>query len=119
MEEVWKDVNIANNAFLGIYQISNKGRLKTMARKINMNGRTRTTKDRIVKGSTNGRYLSLCKENTILYVTRMNLLWDVFNGTSRFKKHVRLIDKEEGLSIENLHLVDYSDSFIKGGKNNG
>lgn len=68
MQEIWKDIK----NFEGRYQVSNKGRVKSLAREIFFNDadtytrHSRKSKERILK-SKSGRF-SLCKGNGI-YIT--------------------------------------------------
>lgn len=88
MNEVWKDVK----GLEGLYQVSNRGRVKSLPR-LRANSRaTYMTKERILKGNTSGhKYPRYNIDNKIVYLH--HLVAEAFIG-----------DRPEGLSV--LHRDD-------------
>ena len=114
MEEIWKDVDIFGGVFIGIYQVSNLGKVKSLARLVKMdNGRTRQTKDRILGASKRGVGFSLYKDNLQINTSSINLIWDVFLGLPRKTGKVKIINQKLGLEVGNIFLQNYSEKWLK------
>ena len=62
MKEIWKDIE----GYEGLYQVSNKGRVKSLKRKIcsNSNHKYNTLSEKLLKLSGGGKYIQviLCKD---------------------------------------------------------
>ena len=62
MQEIWKDIE----GYEGFYQVSNKGRVKSLKRKIcsNSNHKYNTLSEKLLKLSGGGKYIQviLCKD---------------------------------------------------------
>lgn len=104
-DEIWKDVEIFGGRYIGVYQVSNFGRLKSLARLVDMHGRKRQTKDRIIKGD--GVTYILALQSVNMYISPRNLVWDTFYRKNRVRKHVKFIDPKLGARVGNLKIIDY------------
>jgi len=107
MEEIWKDIK----GYEGYYQISNKGKVKSLARKVKApHGVYRKTNERILKpGLMKGYHnVGLRKHGKSTTLSVHKLVWDHF-GDGRKGNSVFHVDHKDGdksnNSIDNLRLL--------------
>ena len=99
MKELWKDIK----NYEGRYQISNKGRVKSLQRISESNTHTRTVPERILKPiqTSSGLRINLVKENIQTGVFLANLVMLYFGDKS--SGYVTFKDRNyQNCSIENL-----------------
>lgn len=108
MEEVWKDISGYEN----IYQVSNKGRVKSLARKTNQSDKKRYTKEKILKQrkTTHGYMeVTLRKNNIRKHYKVHRLVMMAFHGKS--KLIVNHIDcNKTNNNVENLEYCTYQEN---------
>lgn len=97
-EEIWKDIK----GYEGIYQVSNKGRVKGLERDIICkNGVKRHIEERIIKGSICKGYLRVKLEDRMVYVHR--IVAEAFIPNSENKPEVNHKDEvKTNNCVENL-----------------
>lgn len=111
-EEIWKDIS----NYEGLYQISNLGRVKTLARKINCQGRIHNLKEKILKDAPDSagyRLVVLCKNGTKKTHRIHRLVAEAFISNPDNKKlvnHKNLIKHDNNLS--NLEWNTYRENLI-------
>ena len=90
--EVWKDIK----GYEGIYQVSNFGRVKSVARKIKLKQYIKETTEKIMKLDLNKRgylYVHLCKNGKYKAYRVHRLVADAFVENPEHKDQVNHIDR--------------------------
>lgn len=110
MEEVWKDIPEYENS----YQVSNLGRIKSLARKTNQADKKRYTKEKILKQQKNmNGYMevTLRKNNVRKHYKVHRLVMVAFHGEA--KLIVNHIDcNKTNNNVENLEYCTYQENTI-------
>ena len=104
-EEIWKDIE----GFEGLYQVSNLGRVKSMARVVACNGGYRIAKEKLLKaGKNNWGYMQviLSMDGKSKHWLVHRLVWEAFNGTIPHGLQVNHVDEDKtNNKLENLNLM--------------
>lgn len=117
MKEEWRDIN----GYIGYYQISDKGRVKSVKRKIKRsNGRVYSVSERILKSATNKSgypRVSLSKEKSRTHrVHRLVAVAFLLSKENKFEvNHINGAKHDNFL--ENLEWVTSSENMIHAYKN--
>jgi len=123
--EIWKDIN----GFVGVYQISNYGRVKSLSRKINNRYGLFISKEKIKVQSldTRGYPQILLLQPGLRKTIKIHLLvWDHFGNQPRDGRNINVDHKDEVKTnnhISNLQVLKNRDnknkSLSKNGRLNG
>ena len=91
-DEVWKDIK----GYEGLYQVSNLGRVKSLARKIKLKQYIKDTPEMVMKLDLNRRgylYVHLCKNGKYKAYRVHRLVADAFVENPEHKEQVNHIDR--------------------------
>lgn len=120
--EVWKDIT----GYEGIYQVSNAGKVKALARTIKAKSNSeRTTSEVEIQPDVNyNGYLSVrLVKNGVRMRHRVHLLvWDAFGTKKRNGKSIvvdHIDNNKTNCHISNLQLLTGRDNIIKGKQKEG
>ena len=108
MKEIWKDIE----GYEGIYQVSNKGRVKSLKRKIcsnSNNHKYNTLSEKLLKLSGGGKYIQviLCKDGKTSAKLVHRLVAQAFIPNPENFSEVNHIDEDKTNNcIENLEWCD-------------
>lgn len=113
--EIWKDVI----GYEELYEISNLGNIKSLAREVNNRGTLVILKERILKPSkNNGGYLAVClskeckiKTKSIHQMVAESFLNHVPNGKNLVVNHKNFIRTDN--RVENLEIVTFRENTNK------
>lgn len=113
VKEIWKDID----GYDGIYKISNMGRVKSLAKNVNMpNGGTRLDCERIIKGSVapNGyRRINLSKNGRVITHSIHRLVLESFDINVDNKPYVNHKDGNKlNNRLSNLEWVTGSENIL-------
>lgn len=104
--EIWKPVvGYANGFYDGLYEISNKGRFKQLARRLNCRGGSRVSKEKIVVGTDSYGYrtVAMKKDKIRVQIGVHILVAKAFLDNPENKYSVNHIDtNRSNNSVENL-----------------
>jgi len=103
--EVWRDVI----NFVGYYKVSNRGRLKSLSRKVKgTNGKVRYLYSRLMKVKPSGKgyiSVSLSKNSHVTTAYLHRVVWEAFRGPIPFGKEINHKDGiKRNCHISNLEL---------------
>ena len=117
MKEIWKDIK----GYDGIYQISDRGRVKSVYRVTKyVTGRTRTEKERVLKQEVNLHgycTLRLCKNSEYKRFFIHRLIANAFIPNPKNKSSINHINSiRDDNEIDNLEWVTHSENCIHGHK---
>lgn len=116
-EEVWKD---AKN-FEGYYQVSNWGRVKSLDRWVERNGKLVLRKGKILKPFLNAdgySVINLYKNRKRKFYLGHRLIWETFNGEVPKGFEINHIDENKQNNIlSNLNLLTHRDNCNWGSRN--
>lgn len=111
MEEIWKPIN----GFVGVYEVSNLGDIKTLERKVNNNGGIKVIKEKILapkRGYRGYRMVSLRKNGTSFSKRVHSIVAEVFIPNPENKPCVNHIDNNTGNnSTLNLEWVTHKENM--------
>ena len=108
IQEIWKPIK----GYEGLYEVSNMGRVKSLARKYCRN-------DRILRGTTgNHGYnkVGLCKDSHIKTILIQHLVWEAFGNGRRngWKQVIDHVDSNKlNNRIDNLQLLTQRENISK------
>ena len=108
MEEIWKDIE----GYEGLYQVSNLGRVKSLAKKAGTSNRT----EKIIKNNVTryGYYLNtLCKDGVVSYKSTHRLVAQAFIPNPQSKPTVNHIDgNRKNNNVSNLEWCTQQENII-------
>lgn len=121
-KEKWKPIK----DYEGLYEISNRGRIKSLAKTwISGNGSIREKRETILKANQDGNgylFINLCKNKKRTIYKTAHLVWDHFGNKSRNGRILQVdhIDNnKQNDRIDNLQLLSQRENLLKGFIQNG
>lgn len=118
MEEIWKDIN----EYEGYYQVSNLGRVKSLARKIpRIDGKINVRRDliRCLSNDNKGYHnIGLRKKGTYKFKKVHRLVAEAFIPNPKCKKYVNHINEiKTDNRVDNLEWVSFEENVNHGTRN--
>lgn len=115
MKEIWKDIK----NYEGLYQISNFGNVKSLARSIDCGKFIRNVKEKLLKQSKNSSgylHVTFSKNNKLKTFTVHKLIMNTFIGDSNLTINHKDCNKENN-NINNLEYITNEDNLKHAHKN--